>query len=871
MTSPQGLSQEEARARLADEGYNELPRPERRTLPRIALEVMREPMFALLLGSGAVYLLLGDLGEALLLLGFASVSVIIAIVQASRSERVLDALRDLSSPRALVIRDGARLRIPGREVARGDWLLIGEGDRVPADALLREASDLQIDESLLTGESVPVRKLAHVEKVGAGETALRDAGDVRDASDAQARRPGGDDLPYVFSGTLVVRGQGLAEVVATGPRSEIGKIGVSLGGIDDVPPRLTRETRRLVRVFGLFGLACCLLAVALYGMARGAWLDATLAGIALGMSMLPEEFPLVLTVFTVMGAWRISRARVLTRRAAAIETLGAATVLCTDKTGTLTENRMAIAALAIDDETLRIVPGAEFAELPAKYRALIEQGRLACAPEAFDPMDKAFHQLAASCVAAPTETLVHGYGLRPDLLAVTQIWRRADGAGLRIAAKGAPEAIAELCRLDETARRRMTDTVNILAAEGMRVLAVAHAEADAAIAHEAQDGWPASPRAFAFRFAGLVGLADPLRASVPDAVKECRAAGIRVVMITGDYPATARAIAKAANIATGIAAEGMITGDELEALSDAALRERIHDISIFARTMPTQKLRIVQALKAAGEVVAMTGDGVNDAPSLKAADIGIAMGGRGTDVAREAAALVLLDDDFGAIVKTVRLGRRIYDNLRKAMGYIFAIHLPIAGLALLPLLLGQPPIFLPIHIAFLEMVIDPVCSIVFEAEREERDIMQRPPRAVDSRLFSRPYILWSLSQGLVALAILAGLYLLAATRGLPENEVRALTFVSLVLINLGLVLVNRSFDSSLRNALQLDNRALFWVGGVALALLSLPIAWLPASELFRFGPLHAHDLIATLIATGLLIVTLEMLKWFWRWLGRRPG
>ncbi|TAJ19665.1 MAG: HAD family hydrolase, partial [Rugosibacter sp.] len=546
-----GLTSSEAQIRLQAEGYNELPRAEHRTLPRIALEVIREPMFGLLIGSGVVYLLLGDLTEALLLLAFASISVVIAIVQESRSERVLEALRDLTSPRALVLRDGEQHRIPGREVVRGDLILISEGDRVPADARLLQATDMQVDESLLTGESVPVRKLAgdgsgkvpeETQSAGAGDTAST-------ANTAPAVRPGGDDLPFIFSGTLIVRGQGLAEVTATGSRSEIGKIGQALETIDSVPPRLTQETRRLVRVFGLFGLVCCVIAVLLYGLTRGSWLDAILAGIALGMSMLPEEFPLVLTVFTVMGAWRISRARVLTRRAAAIETLGAATVLCTDKTGTLTENRMAIAALVVAGEMHKPSPEPRHAQpLPEKFQTLVDCGRLASAPEAFDPMDKAFHALASA--KNTQETLVHSYGLRPDLLAVTQAWQIAGTDSYRIAAKGAPEAIAALCQFDAAALAKLTHEVNALAEQGMRVLAVAQAEATNPRAPE----WPASPldfstHGFAFRFVGLVGLADPLRASVPDAVRECRSAGIRVVMITGDYPATARAIAHAAGLA----------------------------------------------------------------------------------------------------------------------------------------------------------------------------------------------------------------------------------------------------------------------------------------------------------------------------------
>ncbi len=717
-----GLSEAEAQARLKAEGYNELPHPDRRAALRIVFEVLREPMLALLIAGGIVYLALGDWREALILLVFAGLSVVITVIQETRTERVLEALRDLTSPRALVIRDGERKRIPGREVARGDVVVLSEGDRVPADAALVECEDLQVDESLLTGESVPVRKVAGT-SVDSG----------------QGARPGGDNSPNVFSGSLIVRGAGIAEVTATGPLSEIGKIGQSLSSLETEPPRLQTQMNRLVRVFATVGGGVTVVAVALYGLMRGHWLDAFLGGIALGMSMLPEEFPVVLAVFMAMGAWRISRARVLTRRAAAIETLGSATVLCTDKTGTLTENRMTITDLrAADGQPLRLDEGAN-PSTPNAFRDLIEVGVLASAREPFDPMEKAFHALRANArfeakrPAGEALELVKVYGLRPDLLAVTQVWRNRPGdATLTVASKGAPETISELCRLDGAQRDALKRQVKEMAAEGLRVLGVARA------VHYGGE-LPESQRQFAFEFVGLVGLADPLRISAAAAVKECRSAGIRVVMITGDYPETASAIARQA----GLDARRVMTGEALESMDEATLKREIGDANVFARIMPEQKLRIVNALKANGDVVAMTGDGVNDAPSLKAAHIGVAMGGRGTDVAREASAIVLLDDDFGSIVEAVRLGRRIYDNLRKAVGFIFAVHVPIAGLALTPLVFGLPVLFGPIHIAFIEMVIDPVCSLVFEAEVEEDDVMRRPPRPPDEPMASGSFVAWS--------------------------------------------------------------------------------------------------------------------------------
>jgi Ca2+-transporting ATPase len=843
LSSPRGLSEAEAQRRLKAEGFNELPSPDRRTPLRIMLEVVREPMLALLLAGGVIYLLLGDLQEALILVAFASMSVVITVIQETRTERVLEALRDLTSPRALVIRDGVHRRIPGREVARGDIVILAEGDRVPADAVLLQGRDLQADESLLTGESVPVRKAVSAEAPVVGV------------------RPGGDDLPYVYSGSLIVRGSGIAEVLATGARSEIGKIGQSLSTLETEPPRLRAQTTRLVQLAAAGGAVVSLLALLLYGMLRGGWLEAVLAGITIGMSMLPEEFPVVLTVFMAMGAWRISRARVLTRRATAIETLGSATVLCTDKTGTLTENRMSVAELRPAGGDIFHPHKAAAASLPAPAQVLACYGLLASAPEPFDPMEKAFHDLARTRMPeAPVPsrsgwTLARSYGLRADLLAVTQAWQPGAGeAAFVIAAKGAPEAIADLCGLGADDRAALRRSIDAMAAQGLRVLGVAKA------AHEGGD-LPESPRAFAFELLGLVGLADPLRASAAAAVRECRSAGIRVVMITGDYPATAVAIARQAGLDDG---GGVLSGEDVEKLGDRDLQERVRTATIFARIMPEQKLRIVQALKAGDEIVAMTGDGVNDAPSLKAAHIGIAMGGRGTDVAREASSIVLLDDDFGSIVTAVRLGRRIYDNLRKAMGFIVAVHVPIAGLALLPLVLGFPIIFSPIHIAFLEMVIDPVCTLVFEAETEEEDVMRRPPRPPAEPLFSWPLIAWSVLQGGLAFALVGAIFVVASMRGMPADEVRALTFCALVMSIVSLILLNRSFSSSLLTAIRRPNSMLAWILAAVALVLMLSLLMPYARDLFRFGALHWDDLALALSAAVTVLVTLELAKTFWR-------
>lgn len=838
-----GLSEAEAAARLLTEGYNELPRQERRTVVRILIDVVREPMLAMLLGAGLIYMALGDLQEALILVVFAGLSIVITVVQETRTERALEALRDQTSPRALVIRDGMRKRIAGREVARGDLVVLTEGDRVPADGWIAENDGLHLDESLLTGESVAVRK-----------------SDCGWSAPTASARPGGDDLPFVYSGSLVVRGAGLCVITATGLASEIGRIGHALSTLETEAPRLRQQTRRLVLWFAAMGATASILAIVLYGLFRGSWLEAALAGIALGMSMLPEEFPVVLTIFMAMGAMRMSRERVLTRRAAAIETLGAATMLCTDKTGTLTQNRMRIAELRLPDGRVLVRDEQPNFLLVDEFHLLAELGILASAQQPLDPMEVAFHEFGDEHARKTIRgrqnggwTLDHHYPLAPALLAMSHVWSHDDIGDERIiATKGAPEAIAELCGMTTDEKAALKETVDAMAGKGLRVLGVADA------------GWsgaelPKSQREFTFTFRGLVGLADPLRASVPDAVRQCREAGIRIIMITGDYPQTARAIAQQA----GIDAERILTGDDLSAMSDSELQQRIGSLSVCARIMPEQKLRLVEALKTSGEIVAMTGDGVNDAPSLKAAHIGIAMGGRGTDVAREASAIVLLDDDFGSIVKAVRMGRRIYDNLRKAMGFIVAVHIPIAGLALLPLLTGMPLLLGPIHIAFLEMLIDPVCSLAFEAETDEHNVMQRPPRRPDTPLFSRWLVGWSVIQGSVVLGVAGGLALYFWHSGLGAEQLRSAAFLALVLGITSLILINRRFSASITAAVRRFNPALAIVLGVVAIILLATQFVPPIADVFKFARVATGEMVTIALASAAVLFLLERLKPIW--------
>ncbi|OPY25585.1 MAG: putative copper-exporting P-type ATPase A [Methanobacterium sp. PtaU1.Bin242] len=831
-----GLSEEKALSILKEEGYNELPSTKKRSIFTILFEVVREPMFLLLIASGTIYLFLGSLDEALMLLGFVFVIIGITFYQERKTERTLEALRDLSSPRALVIRGGKKKRIPGREVVKDDILILEEGDRVPADAVVLSCSHLLINESLLTGESVPVRKVP--------------CGGVMDM-----HRPGGDGLPSVYSGTLVVQGQGIAQVQSTGLNTEMGKIGKRLETLEEEDTSLQKETRTLVRNFALAGVFLCFIVIVVYGVTRLDWLNGFLAGITLAMAILPEEIPVVLTIFLALGAWRISKKKVLTRRSHAIQALGSASVLCVDKTGTLTLNQMSVHKIFANGNFYDLNPEKQDC-LPENFHELVEFSILASQRDPFDPMEKAIKSLGEDTLSDTEHlhddwTIVREYPLSGELLAMSHVWKSPDGEDYIIAAKGAPEAIADLCHLNEIDTQGVLRNIKFMADDGLRIIAVAKS-------HFKQSGLPVKQHDFTFEFLGLIGFIDPVRPGVRDAVQECYDAGLRVVMITGDYPGTAGKIAEQIGLSPR---ENVITGDELDEMDDEKLQKDINDVNIFARVVPEQKLRLVNALKANDEIVVMTGDGVNDAPALKSAHIGISMGDRGTDVAREASSLVLLNDDFSSIVDAVRMGRRIFDNLKKAVAYIFAVHIPIIGMSLIPVFFNLPLVLLPVQIVFLELIIDPSCSIVFEAEPAEANVMNRPPRSLKEPLFDRKTIVLSILQGISVLIIVLSIYAIALYQGSGDMEARALSFTTLIAANIGLILTNRSWSRTIFATLSSPNKALWWVIGGAFLFLGLVLYTEPLRNLFGFSVLNLGDLLMCLIAGFLSILWFEALKY----------
>ena len=826
-----GLTSIQAAEKIKLEGYNELASAKPKNILRIALEVIKEPMFLLLISCGILYMILGNYKEGIILLSAIFIIIFITFYQYQKTEKALEALKKLSSPRALVIRDGKEIRIPGREVVTDDIIIINEGDRIPADAVLLDSLNISVDESLLTGESVPVVKNVQL-----------------DEANTQV---------MLFSGTLVVQGKGIAKVLSTGTKTQFGKIGISLQSIEQDETRLQKEMKVLIRNLFIAGAIISVGVVAAFYFTRGNLIQSVLNGLAAAMAILPEEFPVVLTVFLALGAWRLSKKNVLTRKPSAIETLGSATVLCSDKTGTITLNKMEVVALCDDN---KIYHKSDFKDNKELLQDLITSAFRASQNDSIDPMEKAIVNAYREIVTEKnqSEKLIKEYPLSKQLFAMTRVLEGASHESFSVFSKGAPEAIFALCKMNEQEIAPQIASVNQMAEKGYRVIAVA-------ITSWNQQTLPETQYDFDFKFLGLIGFEDPIRPEVPQAIKECNEAGIKVIMITGDFPATATSIASQIGLQS---AENVLTGNDLKKLNDAQLQEKIKTVNVFARIIPEQKLQIIKALKANGEIVAMTGDGVNDAPALKAADIGVAMGGKGTDVAREASSLVLLDDNFASIVSAIRSGRKIYDNLQKAMSYILAIHIPIIGLALLPAFFTSLPLLLmPLHIVFMELIIDPVCSVAFESEQEEKGIMQRPPRNPNELFFGWHKMVFSLIQGLLLLIMVLVVYFLSIHEGHNEREVRAIAFSSLIIGNIFLILTSLSKTRNFISILMEKNIAVILIIAIALTLLFVIISVPALQQIFSFQFPGYNHFISSITGAAIILLIFESYKFIktkWR-------
>lgn len=825
---PLGLTSQQARTLQQQYGKNELTPQKKDSFLNKAIHIVCEPMFLLLLVAATIYFILGEPRDGAIMLIFVVGIISIEVIQEWKTDKTLHALKDLSAPHCTVLRDGTEQVITSADLVPGDLMMIHEGVKIPADGFVIKCNDLCVDESSLTGEAEGVWKVSS---------------DSAPPSTDYWRRD------YCYAGTLATQGTATVLVDKIGAATEYGKIGVNLTEAPEEPTPLQKQTGALVKT-------CAMIAGVLFLLVSGiTWcnlpdhafmdriIESILSGITLAMAMIPEEFPVILTIFLSMGAWRLAKKSSLVRKLPSVETLGAVSVLCVDKTGTITLNQMTV------QETWATSDNASL---------LIETMGLACETDAYDPMEKAMLSYCDTNGFSKDDLfggrLLTEYPFTNQQKMMGHVWERK--GALVIAAKGSPERILTICEMDEAARTQAEQKMLELSEQGLRVIAVAasYPREEAEI--------PADITDCSLLLLGLIGLSDPPRESVKQDITLCKKAGIRVVMITGDNGITASAIAKKVGLSHD---NSIITGDMLREMSDAELRDAVKNVSIFSRVIPEHKMRIVKALKENGEVVAMTGDGVNDAPALKYADIGIAMGKRGSEVSREAADLILMDDNFTTIVETVKDGRRIYDNIRKAVGYVFTIHIPIAFISLLGPLLGIAPaalMLLPLHVVLLELLIDPTCSIVLERQPAERDIMERAPRNPNEPLLTAKVLAKSIVQGLVVFAA-SFLTYQTVLAGITENAAlaRAMGLSVIILANLFLVQVNSSdHDSFLQSAALLAKDKVMWMVNLATILMLLVILYTPLSSVLKLASPSAGQFITVLLIAIASVYWYELVK-----------
>lgn len=826
----QGLSTEQVKELELKYGKNELVPEKKSNFFREMLKALSEPMFLLLLVTAVIYFILGEPRDGAIMLIFVVGIISIDIMQEWKTDKTLTALKDLSAPHVKVIRDGEEKMINSADLVPGDIMFISEGSKIPADGVIVRLNDLCVDESSLTGEAEGVWKTVSSDKTETQKDLRR-----RD---------------YCYAGTLVTQGSAAVCIDKTGASTEYGKIGSNIAKAPENPSPLQKQTGSLVKLCAviaavLLALVSCMTWLNIPDhMFKDRLIESVLSGITLAMAMIPEEFPVILTVFLSMGAWRLAKKQSLVRKLPAVETLGAVSVLCVDKTGTITMNQMTVR------ETYPIA-GNEF--------NLCKVMGMGCETEAYDPMEKAMLSYCEKKGITKEQLfdgdLLNEYSFTNEAKMMGHVWKNGDS--ITVAAKGSPERIIKLCSLTGEQRRTVLEKLTEMSQKGLRVIAVGEMDVDSA------DSVPATLQDCNLKLLGLVGLADPPRESVKNDIRHCTEAGVRVVMITGDNGVTASSIAKQVGIPN---CGSIITGDELNRMSDEELRGRVKDVNIFSRVVPEHKMRIVKALKENGEVVAMTGDGVNDAPALKYADIGIAMGKRGSEVSREAADLILLDDNFSTIVDTIKDGRRIYDNIRKAIGYVFTIHIPIAFASIAAPLLKVNPAFLmllPLHVVILELVIDPTCSIVLERQPAERDIMKRAPRKPFEKIISAKSLVKNLLQGLTVFAASFGTYyaFLSANPQAGAPIARTMGLVIILLSNILLVQVNSSYtDFAIQTLRRLVVDKVMWATTIITLLGILLLLYTPLGGFLKLAPLSFNQFILAALISMAAVLWYELVK-----------
>ncbi len=804
-----GLTEEEVKIFQDKYGFNEFVK-EKKSNPLIKfLGVFKEPMFLLLIGAAALYFILGEPKEAAIMLIFVIFVATITFVQEWKTEKTVNVLKDLTSPKANVIRDGKRKCINSSELVPGDIIYISEGEKVPADCEVLYCSNLSVNESSLTGEAESVFK-----------SSINKSFNENVSKDYWKK-------DHIYSGTVITFGQGIARVVNTGFNTEYGKISKAVVEAEEEITPLQKKVHKLVKNLAIAGFILCLLVIILSYSYNGNLTQSILSGITLAMAIIPEEFPVVLTVFLSLGALRLAKQNALMRKIAAVETLGSTTVLCVDKTGTITKNDMEVKEVLNYELNQHTNEDISFERLSI----------LACEENPYDPMEKAIINYSKYNMQEKQLTnmeLQHKISFDAKTKRMANIYKLEDK--FYIAAKGSPESILSLCSMEEEKKKDIVQKINDMAEKGLRVLGFADGN-EQGIKEKLED--------YKLNFRGLIALQDPPKEGVKEAIDICNKAGIRTIMITGDYNKTAVSIGKAVGLRFN---QYAITGEEIDNMTDEELCQAVKHCDVFSRVIPEHKMRIVKALKKNGEIVAMTGDGVNDAPALKSANIGVAMGKRGTEVAREAASMILMDDNFTTIVKSVKDGRRIFDNIRKAMVYIMVIHIPIIALALFSPLFNLPQILLPVHVVLLELIIDPTCSIIFELEEAEPNIMDYPPKSPDEPILTRNMVYKVLLQG--ASMVLASFipFHFMVDSSVSTNMARSFALMTFIFSNITLVLVNRSNSEYILDAFKHSkNRSRLTINGIA-AIMALAVVYIPFLQpVFKTEPLNLSMALSAIV------------------------
>jgi Ca2+-transporting ATPase len=814
-----GLTTKQALELQKQYGKNELSSQKKENFFIKVLHILAEPMFLLLLSAATIYFILGEPRDGIIMLIFVIVIISIDVIQEWKTDKTLNALKSLSAPKITVIRDDKEQEIDSSELVPGDIMLVHEGIKIPADGKVIKCSGLKVDESTLTGESENVWKTT--EEYTGTDYWRND---------------------YCYQGTLVIQGTGIIKVDKTGSNTEYGKIGKSISSVQNTKTPLQKQTDKLVEVCAVIAFILFILVGILTYFnlpdhsLRDRLIESILSGITLAMAMIPEEFPVVLTVFLSMGAWRLAKKNSLIKKMPAVETLGAVSVLCVDKTGTITKNQMEVHETYLND---------------CDEKDLATTMCLCSEEETYDPMEQAMFKYANELDISKKDlfigTKVKEYPFDNDTKMMGHVWQDKD---IILNAKGSPESIIKLCKLDKDKLVEIDNKISSMQSQGLRVIAIANKK------YSTIKSLPDKLIDSHLNFLGLVGLIDPPRDNIKNDIQTCYNAGIRVVMITGDNGITASAIAQEIGMKN---IDNVITGSMIDKMSDKELQDSVKDVTIFSRVIPEHKMRIVKAFQANGEIVAMTGDGVNDAPALKQAEIGIAMGMRGSEVSREAADLILMDDNFTTIVDTIKDGRRIYDNIKKAIEYIIIIHIPIALSSLIPPLIGINPsdlLLLPLHVVLLELLIDPTCSIVLERQPAESNIMDRKPRDVKENIINGNNLLKSVTQGIILFAssFLTYYYLLIETNN--AQLARTMALLIIMIGNIFLVQVNSSsYDYAFESIEKLFKDKLLLLINAILWLAILLIVYSPLNKVLKLQALTIEEFS--------LVITISFVSIFW--------